>query len=64
MNVDELRNEVGFGLENLERICLSISSFAQEEIGERVKTSALTYECRGIETISVVPYPHLIQYVS
>ena len=47
MSVSELRGEVEFGLENLEKISLSISSFAQQQLDERVKTSALSYECLG-----------------
>ena len=47
MSVNELRNEIGLGLENLEKIYLNISSFAQQEADERLKTSALTYECLG-----------------
>lgn len=47
MSVNELRGEVEFGLENLEKIYLIISSFAQQELDERVKASALTYECLG-----------------
>lgn len=47
MNLNELRNELNFGLENLESIYQSISKFSQQEIEERVKVSALTYECLG-----------------
>jgi len=47
MNINELRNEINFGLENLESIYQSISKFSQQEIEERVKVSALTYECLG-----------------
>jgi len=47
MNVSELRREIEFGLENLERIYLNISTFARQEAEERMKTSALAYECLG-----------------
>jgi hypothetical protein len=47
MSVNELRGEIKFGLENLDRVYLRISSFAQQEVEERIKTSALTYECLG-----------------
>lgn len=47
MNLNELRNELNFGLENLESIYQCISEFSRQEIEERVKISALTYECLG-----------------
>lgn len=47
MDMNELRNEIKFGLENLESIYQSILEFSQQEIEERVKISALTYECLG-----------------
>ena len=47
MDMNELRNEIRFGLENLESIYQNISEFSQQEIEERVKVSALTYECLG-----------------
>ncbi|HAW49437.1 TPA: hypothetical protein DCX16_00570 [bacterium] len=47
MNINELKSEIDFGLENLENIYKSIISFSQQEIEERIKVSALTYECLG-----------------
>jgi hypothetical protein len=47
MNTTDLRKEIEFGLENLEKIHLNIQRFAQQEIDASVKTSALTYECLG-----------------
>ncbi|HEV8711282.1 MAG TPA: hypothetical protein VGX03_00435 [Candidatus Binatia bacterium] len=47
MSMTELRREIEFGLENLEKIYVSICRFAQQEIDAEVKTSALTYECLG-----------------
>jgi len=47
MNLNELKNEINFGLGNLESIYQSILEFSQQEIEERVKVSALTYECLG-----------------
>ena len=47
MNVDELRKEIEFGLENLEKVHARIRQFVQQEIDAGVKTSALTYECLG-----------------
>ncbi|OIP40061.1 hypothetical protein AUJ95_04910 [Candidatus Desantisbacteria bacterium CG2_30_40_21] len=45
MNLNELKNEINFGLGNLESIYQSILEFSRQEIEERVKVSALTYEC-------------------
>lgn len=47
MNLNELKNEINFGLGNLESIYQSILEFSRQEIEERVKVSALTYECLG-----------------
>ena len=47
MNTTELRKEIEFGLENLEKVYFNIQRFAQQEIDVSVKTSALTYECLG-----------------
>jgi hypothetical protein len=47
MNMAELRREIEFGLENLEKVSARICRFAQQEIDAGVKTSALTYECLG-----------------
>jgi len=47
MEPDELKSEIGFGLENLEKIYQSISSFAQQDADDRLKLSALTYEGLG-----------------
>lgn len=47
MSKAELRREIDFGLENLEKVYARIRQFAQQEIDAGVKTSALTYECLG-----------------
>lgn len=47
MNSNELKSEINFGLENLESIYQSILEFSQQEIEERVKVSALAFECLG-----------------
>ena len=47
MNVSELREEIKFGLENLERVYLRIEKFVSQEIDIHFKTSALAYECLG-----------------
>ncbi|GAB4440509.1 MAG: hypothetical protein Fur0044_36980 [Anaerolineae bacterium] len=47
MDESELRNEIRFGLENLAKIYLNISKFAQQDIDEEIKVAALTYECFG-----------------
>lgn len=47
MNSNELKSEINFGLKNLESIYQNISEFSQQEIEERVKVSALAFECLG-----------------
>lgn len=47
MTKDELRREINFGLENLERIFQSIISFAASDVSEDIKTSAIAFECLG-----------------
>ena len=47
MDQNELRQEILFGLENLEKIYINISNFTQQNISEEVKVTALTYECFG-----------------
>ena len=47
MSADELRKEVAFGAENLDKIFQRPSDFTQQELNEQVKVSALTYECLG-----------------
>ncbi len=47
MKFDNLKSEINFGLENLERIHQTIQDFERKEIDQQVKTSALTYECFG-----------------
>jgi hypothetical protein len=42
-----LREEIRFGLENLGKIYLNISKFAQQDTDEEIKVAALTYECFG-----------------
>jgi predicted nucleotidyltransferase len=47
MSLDILRQEVTFGLENLEKIHHQITTFSQLDIAPEIKVSALTYECLG-----------------
>jgi hypothetical protein len=47
MSIDEFRKEIEFGLENLDKIYLRILSFSTQELDEKVKISALAYECLG-----------------
>ncbi len=47
MSVDILRQEVAFGLENLNKIYGNIETFAKLEVDPKIKVSALTYECLG-----------------
>lgn len=47
MSRAELRREIDFGLENLDKVYTRIRQFFQQEIDAGVKTSALTYECLG-----------------
>ncbi|WP_448541396.1 ribonuclease toxin HepT-like protein [Roseiflexus sp.] len=47
MNANELREQIMFGLENLERIHNTILTFVEKEVDEDIKTSALVYECMG-----------------
>jgi len=47
MKFDDLKSEINFGLENLDRIYQIIQNFDKQEIDQQVKTSALTYECFG-----------------
>ena len=63
MSVNELRGEISFGLENPDTIYQNILDFAQQEIGQRVKLSALAYECLGyynaIEHLIIRTLKHL-----
>jgi hypothetical protein len=47
MNTNEFSREIEFGLENLDSVYMTISRFSRQEIEERVKISALAYECLG-----------------
>ena len=47
MNLNELKKEIDFGLENLESIYQSILKFSEQEVEKQIKVSALTYECLG-----------------
>lgn len=47
MDENELRDEIRFGLENLGKVYLNISKFAQQDVDEEIKVAALTYECFG-----------------
>ena len=47
MSVDILKQEIAFGLENLNKVYGNIESFAKLEVEPKIKISALTYECLG-----------------
>lgn len=47
MSRDKLREEIEFGLENLEKVYANITRFSQQDIGEDIVIAALTYECFG-----------------
>ncbi len=47
MSVERLREEVEFGLSNLNMVYDAIVRFASTDMDERVKTSAISYECIG-----------------
>lgn len=49
MSASELRQEIAFGLENLDKVFQRISDFAEQDLAEQVKVSALTYECLGYD---------------
>lgn len=47
MSANRLRDEVEFGLANLDKIHLAISGLVRRELEQRVKVSALAYEGLG-----------------
>ncbi|NEP20031.1 MAG: hypothetical protein F6J97_24610 [Leptolyngbya sp. SIO4C1] len=47
VSIDILKQEVAFGLENLNKIYGNIETFAKLEVDPKIKISALTYECLG-----------------
>jgi predicted nucleotidyltransferase len=47
MSLDILKQEVNFGLENLEKIHTQVITFNQLDIDPQAKVSALTYACLG-----------------
>ncbi len=47
MNVTKLREEIEFGLENLDRIYSNIVRFSQQDTSTDLVVAALTYECFG-----------------
>lgn len=47
MEVDELRPQIEFGLENLDKVFQSIKKFSANDIAQDLKVSALAYECLG-----------------
>jgi hypothetical protein len=61
--MNELRNEIAFGLETLDKIHSAILSISQQEIEEHAKTAALAYECMGyynaIEQLIIRIFKHL-----
>jgi predicted nucleotidyltransferase len=47
MSINKLREEIEFGLENLEKIHMNILKFSQQDTSEDIVIAALTYECFG-----------------
>jgi len=47
MEADELRQQIDFGLENLDKVFQSIQKFSASDIAQDLKVSALAYECLG-----------------
>ncbi len=47
MSIDILKQEIEFGLKNLDKIQANIATFSNLKIDAKVKVSALTYECLG-----------------
>ena len=47
MSVEILKQEIAFGLENLNKIYDNLETFAKLEVDPKMKVSALTYECLG-----------------
>jgi hypothetical protein len=47
MSITDLKEEVGFGLENLNKVYESISYISESDAESLLKVPALTYECFG-----------------
>lgn len=47
MEADELRQQVNFGLENLDKVFQNIQKFSMNDAAQDLKVSALAYECLG-----------------
>lgn len=47
MELDELKQQVSFGLENLDKAFQNIQRFSSDSIEQDLKVSALAYECLG-----------------
>lgn len=47
MALDDLQQEVNFGLENLAKVYQNIAQFSASKSDSKIKTSALAYECLG-----------------
>ena len=47
MESDELKMQIDFGLENLDRIFQTIQKFSSDDVAQDLKVSALSYECLG-----------------
>ena len=47
MSIDILKQEIAFGLENLNKTHANIETFTKLEVDSKIKVSALTYECLG-----------------
>ncbi|MFQ5863846.1 MAG: hypothetical protein ACE5IW_01295 [bacterium] len=63
MSVNELIQEVEFGLENLEKVYQIIANIVTQKVNQELKTSALAYECMGyynaIEHLIIRIFKHL-----
>jgi hypothetical protein len=47
MKASDFRDEINFGLENLDKVFRDISYFAAQEIENQIKVSASAYGCMG-----------------
>jgi hypothetical protein len=47
MALDDLRQEINFGLENLAKVYHNIVQFSALQSDTKLKTSALAFECLG-----------------
>ncbi len=64
MSINRLREEIEFGLENLEKIYLNISKFSQQDTSKDIVIAALTYECFGYYNAIEHLIIRLLKYLS